>query len=81
MSTVDSGGSPSFYGCDPIVPAAHRFGSTSAIGMAAKPLLLRRRGGKTDAVRRVPRCDRPGCDGQDARLVQNRACAARLEQA
>jgi crotonobetainyl-CoA:carnitine CoA-transferase CaiB-like acyl-CoA transferase len=36
MSTADSGGKLTFYGRDPIIPAAHRFGTMAAIGMAAK---------------------------------------------
>src|SRR5215469_15260211 len=36
MSTADSGGRLSFYGCDPIIPSPHRFGTMAAIGLAAK---------------------------------------------
>jgi len=36
MSTADSGGQLSFYGRDPIIPSALRFGSAAALGLAAK---------------------------------------------
>ena len=36
MTTADCGGQLTFYGRDPIIPAAHRFGTMSAIGLAAK---------------------------------------------
>jgi crotonobetainyl-CoA:carnitine CoA-transferase CaiB-like acyl-CoA transferase len=36
LSTNDSGGKLAFYGQDPIIPSAFRFGSMAAIGLAAK---------------------------------------------
>ncbi len=36
MSSADSGGKLDFYGRDPIIPSALRFGSAAAIGLAAK---------------------------------------------
>jgi crotonobetainyl-CoA:carnitine CoA-transferase CaiB-like acyl-CoA transferase len=36
MSAADSGGKLSFYGRDPIIPSALRFGSAAALGLAAK---------------------------------------------
>ena len=53
MSTADSGGELGFYGRDPIIPSAFRFGSMAAIGLAAKAV----------AVAAVSR-DRTG-EGQD----------------
>src|SRR6516165_12027238 len=50
MSTADSGGKVTFYGCDPIIPSPFRFGSMAAIGLAAKAVavaaLWRRRTGE-----------------------------------
>jgi crotonobetainyl-CoA:carnitine CoA-transferase CaiB-like acyl-CoA transferase len=40
MSTSDSGGELSFYGRDPIIPSAFRFGSLAAIGLAAKAVAV-----------------------------------------
>jgi crotonobetainyl-CoA:carnitine CoA-transferase CaiB-like acyl-CoA transferase len=40
MSTADSGGELSFYGRDPIVPSAFRFGSMAATGLAAKAVAV-----------------------------------------
>jgi crotonobetainyl-CoA:carnitine CoA-transferase CaiB-like acyl-CoA transferase len=39
-SMTESGGSLSFYGRDPIVPSAVRFGSMSAIALAAKAVMI-----------------------------------------
>jgi len=36
MTSADSGGALSFYGRDPIIPSAFRFGGMAAIGLAAK---------------------------------------------
>src|SRR5262249_34664436 len=36
MSAADGGGQLTFYGRDPIVPSAMRFGTMAAIGLAAK---------------------------------------------
>src|SRR5215472_12338551 len=36
LSTADSGGKLTFYGCDPIIPSPFRFGTMAAIGLAAK---------------------------------------------
>jgi crotonobetainyl-CoA:carnitine CoA-transferase CaiB-like acyl-CoA transferase len=36
MSAADGGGKLSFYGRDPIIPSALRFGSAAALGLAAK---------------------------------------------
>src|SRR5579871_1440318 len=36
MSTAASGAQLTFYGRDPIIPAAHRFGTMAAVGLAAK---------------------------------------------
>ena len=36
LSTADSGGKITFHGRDPIIPALFRFGSLSAIALAAK---------------------------------------------
>jgi crotonobetainyl-CoA:carnitine CoA-transferase CaiB-like acyl-CoA transferase len=36
LSTADSGGKLTFYGRDPIIPSALRFGTMAAIGLAAK---------------------------------------------
>jgi crotonobetainyl-CoA:carnitine CoA-transferase CaiB-like acyl-CoA transferase len=40
MSAADSGGELSFYGRDPIVPSAFRFGSMAAVGLAAKAVAV-----------------------------------------
>jgi crotonobetainyl-CoA:carnitine CoA-transferase CaiB-like acyl-CoA transferase len=40
MSTADSGGKLAFYGRDPIIPSALRFGSAAAIGLAAKAVAV-----------------------------------------
>jgi len=40
MSTADSGGKVSFYGRDPIIPSALRFGSVAAMGLAAKAVAV-----------------------------------------
>jgi crotonobetainyl-CoA:carnitine CoA-transferase CaiB-like acyl-CoA transferase len=40
MSTADSGGNLTFYGCDPILPSPHRFGTMAAIGLAAKAVAV-----------------------------------------
>src|SRR6201993_4330769 len=40
MTTADSGGQLSFYGKDPILPSAIRFGSMAAIGLAARSVAL-----------------------------------------
>src|SRR5262249_49434918 len=56
MSIDDCGGKLSFYGRDPIIPSAIRFGSTAAIALAAKSVA-------TAALWR----DRTG-DGQDIHL-------------
>jgi crotonobetainyl-CoA:carnitine CoA-transferase CaiB-like acyl-CoA transferase len=40
MSTVDSGGKVTFFGSDPIIPSAFRFGSMAAIGLAAKAVAV-----------------------------------------
>src|SRR5215470_14374775 len=40
MSTADSGGKVTFYGCDPIIPSPHRFGAMAAIGLAAKAVAV-----------------------------------------
>jgi crotonobetainyl-CoA:carnitine CoA-transferase CaiB-like acyl-CoA transferase len=40
MSTADSGGKISFYGRDPIIPSPLRFGTTAAIGLAAKAVAV-----------------------------------------
>jgi crotonobetainyl-CoA:carnitine CoA-transferase CaiB-like acyl-CoA transferase len=40
MMTDDSGGKLSFYGRDPILPSAVRFGSMAAIGLAARSIAL-----------------------------------------
>jgi crotonobetainyl-CoA:carnitine CoA-transferase CaiB-like acyl-CoA transferase len=40
MSTADSGGELSFYGRDPIIPSAFRFGGMAAIGLAAKAVAV-----------------------------------------
>lgn len=40
MSTGDGGGKLSFYGRDPIIPSALRFGSSAAIGLAAKAVAV-----------------------------------------
>jgi crotonobetainyl-CoA:carnitine CoA-transferase CaiB-like acyl-CoA transferase len=40
MSTSNSGGKLSFYGKDPIIPSRFRFGSMSAIGLAAKAVVI-----------------------------------------
>jgi crotonobetainyl-CoA:carnitine CoA-transferase CaiB-like acyl-CoA transferase len=40
MSAADSGGELSFYGRDPIIPSALRFGSMAAIGLAAKAVAV-----------------------------------------
>src|SRR6516162_985817 len=40
MSTSDSGGKVAFYGCDPIIPSPHRFGTMAAIGLAAKAVAV-----------------------------------------
>src|SRR5262249_51345896 len=37
---ADSGGKISFYGCDPIIPSPLRFGTTAAIGLAAKAVAV-----------------------------------------
>src|SRR3984893_19352044 len=36
MSAADSGGQLTFYGQDPVVPSTFRFGTSAAIGLAAK---------------------------------------------
>jgi hypothetical protein len=36
MAAADGGGTLTFYGCDPIVPSAIKFGAMAAIGLAAK---------------------------------------------
>src|ERR1700747_2599180 len=36
MTATDSGGELTFYGQDPIVPSPFRFGTSAAIGLAAK---------------------------------------------
>src|SRR5271168_663700 len=38
MTAVDSGGELTFYGQDPIVPSLFRFGTSAAIGLAAKSI-------------------------------------------
>src|ERR1700729_878371 len=38
MSAADSGGELTFYGQDPIVPSPFRFGTSAAIGLAAKTI-------------------------------------------
>src|ERR1700745_1602412 len=38
MSAADSGGQLTFYGQDPIVPSPFRFGTSAAIGLAAKTI-------------------------------------------
>jgi crotonobetainyl-CoA:carnitine CoA-transferase CaiB-like acyl-CoA transferase len=40
MSSADSGGKLTFYGRDPIIPSALRFGSMAAIGLAAKAVAV-----------------------------------------
>lgn len=54
MSTGDSGGKLSFYGRDPIIPSALRFGSAAAIGLAAKAvavaMLWRLRAGESQDI-------------------------------
>ena len=40
MSAADSGGKLTFYGRDPIIPSPHRFGTMSAIGLAAKAVAV-----------------------------------------
>src|SRR5262245_36439078 len=40
MSAADSGGKISFYGCDPIILSPLRFGTTAAIGLAAKAVAV-----------------------------------------
>ena len=40
LSTVDSGGKLTFYGCDPIIPSPHRFGTMAAVGLAAKAVAV-----------------------------------------
>ena len=40
MSTADSGGKLSFYGQDPILPSAVRFGSMAAAALAAKSVAV-----------------------------------------
>src|SRR5262245_37666507 len=40
MSTADSGGKITFYGRDPIIPSPLRFGTTAAIGLAAKAVAV-----------------------------------------
>ena len=40
ISAVDSGGELSFYGQDPILPSAVRFGTMAAIGLAARSVAL-----------------------------------------
>src|SRR5215475_11672408 len=54
MSSADSGGKLSFYGQDPIIPSALRFGGAAAIGLAAKAVavaaLWRQRTGETQDI-------------------------------
>ena len=38
MSAADSGGQLTFYGQDPVVPSTFRFGTSAAIGLAAKTI-------------------------------------------
>lgn len=40
MSAADTGGKLSFYGRDPIIPSAFRFGTMAAIGLAAKSVAV-----------------------------------------
>src|SRR5215475_8783684 len=40
MSATDGGGRLTFYGKDPIIPSPHRFGTMSAIGLAAKAVAV-----------------------------------------
>src|SRR6201981_3316723 len=40
LTTADSGGKLTFYGRDPILPSAIRFGSMAAIGLAARSVAL-----------------------------------------
>src|ERR1700680_4514501 len=40
MTTSDSGGELTFYGCDPIIPSRIRFGTMAAIGLAAKSVAV-----------------------------------------
>jgi crotonobetainyl-CoA:carnitine CoA-transferase CaiB-like acyl-CoA transferase len=40
LSAADGGGKLTFYGRDPIIPAALRFGSAAAIGLAAKAVAV-----------------------------------------
>ncbi len=40
LSAKDSGGALAFYGRDPIIPSAFRFGSAAAIGLAAKAVAV-----------------------------------------
>jgi crotonobetainyl-CoA:carnitine CoA-transferase CaiB-like acyl-CoA transferase len=40
LSAADGGGKLAFYGRDPIIPAALRFGSAAAIGLAAKAVAV-----------------------------------------
>ncbi len=54
MSSADSGGKLTFYGQDPIIPSAFRFGGAAAIGLAAKAVavaaLWRLRSGETQDI-------------------------------
>ena len=38
MTAADSGGELTFYGQDPVVPSTFRFGTSAAIGLAAKTI-------------------------------------------
>src|ERR1700684_3302711 len=38
MTNADSGGELTFYGQDPLVPSTFRFGTSAAIGLAAKTI-------------------------------------------
>ena len=40
MTATDGGGGLTFYGKDPIIPSPHRFGTMSAIGVAAKAVAV-----------------------------------------
>src|SRR5262245_7777975 len=40
LTASDSGGKLSFYGQDPIIPSAHRFGAMAAVGLAARSVAL-----------------------------------------
>src|SRR5262245_30622063 len=40
LSSAESGGNLTFYGRDPIIPSALRFGSMAAIGLAAKAVAV-----------------------------------------